>query len=131
MKFRIISIFISIPLIFLFMFGCKKTTEKRLDGSWIVQNVANITNPDYEEWVFGPGDNLTIRMVLHVDTNVFSYTYIGKFKLKSTSKLVVSDFNMGLVQNYNREWEIAKLNKKTLMLVYGKNGLEFKEFYKN
>jgi len=122
-------------LIIIFCFtlfsGCKKAAENRIHGSWIVQNVVDITNQDYEEWTFDSGDNLSILMIVHQNTNVYTYNYIGKYKLKTSKKLEISNFTVGPSINYNADWEIAKLTNKTLMIVTGKAGLSFKEFYKN
>ena len=116
---------------FVLFTGCKKAAENRIHGTWIVQDVSDVTNPTYEEWTFDSGNNLSINLIIHQDTNVYTYHYIGQYKLKTSKKLEISNFTIGLSSGYNGEWDIAKLTHKTLMIVTGKTGLSFKEFYKN
>ena len=130
-KIHFASGLLLIIIYFALFTGCKKAAENHIHGTWIVQNVSDITNPDYEEWTFDSGDNLSIKMILHQDTSIYNYSYIGNYKLKTSKKLEISNFTLGASAAYNGEWDIAKLTSKTLMIVTGKTGLTFKEFYKN
>ena len=132
MKNKIFTIFFyTFFLLLFFSTSCKKITEEKLEGSWIAVDVVDITNPNpnYEEWTFDKG-KLSIDQTIHQDTNVNYYIFIGSYKVKGLKKLDVSGFTIGTSTDYNQNWEITTLTKKTLRIVHGPNGLTFKEFYK-
>jgi len=130
MKNKTITIFFyTIFLLLFFSAGCKKITENKLEGSWVAVDVADITDPNYEEWTFDDG-NLKINQTIHQDTIVNSYIFIGSYKVKGLKKLDISGFTFGTSTVYNQNWEISTLTKNTLRIVHGPKGLTFKEFYK-
>ena len=130
MKNKTFNIFFyAVFLLLFFSTGCKKITENKLEGSWVAVDVADITDPNYEEWTFDKG-KLSIDQTIHQDTNVNYYIFIGSYKVKGLKKLDISGFTIGTSTVYNQNWEISTLTKNTLRIVHGPNGLIFKEFYK-
>jgi len=113
--------------------GCiKKKKEKKIEGIWEMVDLVDPPN-NKEQWVFEkPG---TLRRIRLTDSLPPAVLDTGEYSIKI--KLFKTFINIsGLLDFYgspglNGKWEVVKLNKKIMILVYVEGtGLLQREFIK-
>lgn len=124
---------IVIICISVFVFSCKKSVEDKIDGTWRMINVGNLTSDDYVEWELNNGyiymlqtqsGNPTLDTMDHG-------TYSIKIK-RFTRFLRLADFDtvVNTTWSWNGDFKITKLNSKYLVIEKDQDLLEYYEFVK-
>ena len=110
--------------------GCsKKKKEKKIEGTW--EMIDLIDPPDNnEQWIFEKSG--TLRRIRLTDSLPPAEFDIGEYSIKvKLFKTFVNISGLGESFGLNGKWEIVKVNKKIMILVYVEGtGLLQREFIK-
>lgn len=111
-----------------FFSSCKKAAENKLEGTWNMINIYDISDSfNVERWNFASDDKLNIFR----DGNGIVSTpprFVFRYNVKSNKKLVIEPLDSDPPTDYCREWKIEKLKKDILVISYESGGLVQKEF---